>query len=281
MKREILESADAESLVFKYVPQQFPVVISKSAKNFIKEQDEKSSDFKISELIADQSGITEQKRYDIEKKVEEEALLKMKELQERAYNEAYQLGLIEGREKSFKDFNTHIENRLTDLDEVLNSILHLRKILVDQNEEKIINLVNRIASKIAFKEINSDNSIILEVIRTVYESAQSEEGVTIRLSPEDDQFIKDSLEKLGPKFDFIKNVKFEIDNNISKGGCVLETKYGSIDASVEQRFQKSWSVIESRISKVKNAKNLINSSDTNSMDSDLKNHSAEDKDDKK
>ncbi len=250
-KREILNRDEAETLVFNYVPQEFPLVVNSSAKNFLMSQNEKSSDFKLSELIADQSGITDLKKREVELKVETEALEKLKEVQEKAYSEAYELGLIEGRDKAYLDHSSDLKIRIDKLDQLLYSFDRVQNQLIECNEEKIIRLINLIASKIALREIQSNRDVVLNVIAQVFESAQNDEDVVLKISLNDSQFIQDLREKLDKRVEILKNVKIDAQSDIEDGGCILETKYGAIDASLDQRFEKVWKAIESKIPKTK------------------------------
>ena len=49
------------------------------------------------------------------------------------------------------------------------------------------------------------------------------------------------------KFDFLENSKLDVDESISQGGCRMSSNYGQIDATVEQRVEKVWSVINENL----------------------------------
>jgi flagellar assembly protein FliH len=55
----------------------------------------------------------------------------------------------------------------------------------------------------------------------------------------------------GREFEFLKAVKFEGDEAVTEGGCILETNYGEIDSRVEQRVEKLWEALVEAIPKVK------------------------------
>jgi flagellar biosynthesis/type III secretory pathway protein FliH len=60
----------------------------------------------------------------------------------------------------------------------------------------------------------------------------------IRLNPQDMQFLKEMKPDFLKEFTVIKNVTFEEDGAIKRGGAVLETLAGEVDARLEQRFSE-------------------------------------------
>ncbi len=249
--KQILGQAEADNLAFDYIPKQFPIKIHDSATNFVSSQQELSSDFEISELIAEQSGIADINRKEVEIKVEAEALDKLKEVQERAYSEAYDLGLIEGTEKAYKDNSADLRDRVLKLDELIKTIEVIQVDLVEKSELQILKLLNMMASKIAMDHVEANKEIVLEVIKKVIEAAQSDEEVILKVSTEDRFFISSVRERSDLKLDYLDRVKLEPDDDIKSGGCILETRYGAIDATLEQRLNKVWESIEGKMPRVK------------------------------
>jgi flagellar assembly protein FliH len=46
-------------------------------------------------------------------------------------------------------------------------------------------------------------------------------------------------------------MKFEPNEEVVDGGCIVETNYGEVDARIEQRVAQLWSVVSEIIPKVK------------------------------
>ncbi|MCB9025915.1 MAG: hypothetical protein H6625_06330 [Bdellovibrionaceae bacterium] len=249
--KKYLSKEEAEKSVFDFVPKKFPLVVPETASNFVNMQKQKITDFKISDLVAQQSGVADIKRKQIELQVESEALERLKEVEERAYHEAYELGLIEGTEKAYQDYKEEIKKYLENMDELLSLIEKIKIHLVEQSEAQIVKLLQLIAEKIAMAHIEIHPEVILDVIRKVIEDTQTNEDVILKLSADDYMFIEGSREKLGKKLDFLKRVKLEVVDEIERGGCILETRYGAIDATIEQRLEKVWQAISNKMPRIK------------------------------
>src|SRR5690606_8461506 len=104
-----------------------------------------------------------------------------------------------------------------------------------------------IASRIAMKEIAIDKEAIRTVLNQLLEEGQTTDEVIIRLSNEDFSFIEQLRETLRRPTDPLKRVRLEATDDVTSGGCLMETRFGTIDATVEERVSR---VTESVYSKM-------------------------------
>lgn len=247
----IVKKSASREIVFDYHPQEFPVMVSQSASEFMSQQNYQKSDFKISDLVAQQSGINELQRRTLEEKTEAMALERLKSIEEKAYREAYDLGLIEGNERAFADSKQEIENRLDKLDQLLKQVENLKKSLVVENEGAFIQLLYHVARCIALKEVKESPDLIKDILTQLVEGIQGDEKIVVHLSSEDYQFIEQVKAKMNREAEPLRRVKCEVNENLQSGGCVIDTNYGSIDATIQERVNKAWEVLQSRIPQVK------------------------------
>jgi len=247
--KKVIESVDDSVLVIDYEPKEFPIMVTSSAQEFVSSQIEKANDFVISELVADQTGINKVKRESIENQIEERALSRVKEIEERAYREAYELGLIEGTEKAFEMRKQELIERVNDINSLLKMFQEIKKRLLIENEEALVKLCVSIASKIAMKEIKGQEDSILTLLKSTVEELQAEDSIRVIVSDEDLFFLESLREKTGTQIELLDRLKLESSDQITSGGCVVETNNGSIDARVKNRIDKAWDAIVSRLPK--------------------------------
>lgn len=257
MSKVVLAKEDADKLAVTYSPRKFPTVISTTAHDFVAYNANGGTaggptSFRVDKLVAQQTGIAELERLSLEEKVEREALNRLKEFQEQAYQEAYQLGLDEGRERAFKEQSSELSEKMSHLNELLTSIERLKLDLIACNETQIVRMIFFMAKKLVYQEISAKPEIVLETVRQALAGAQSDEKVNVRLSVSDHAFIEKSREKLGKEFEAIKRVRLEPSDDIVSGGCVVETNYGDVNATLEQRLDRMWQSVSEKLPKVKN-----------------------------
>jgi flagellar assembly protein FliH len=252
----VLSEEEAKKIAIAYAPRKFPQTVSPAASSFVAFQANREaetgvgSSFRIDRIVAEQTGIADLERVSIEERVEREALGRLKDLQEQAYQQAYQLGLEEGREKAYQETSEAFAERMAHFDLLISNIENLKPELVSYNEAHIVRLAYVMAKKIAMAEIAEKTELILSTARHAIESAQSDENITVRLAPSDLEFIEHMKEKLGKDFEKLKKAKLEASDSITPGGCIVATNYGDVDATVEQRVEKLWNSLSSKLPKV-------------------------------
>jgi flagellar assembly protein FliH len=231
-----------------YKPRQFPLQISGDAKTFVLgQQTQGETDFVISHLVADQVGITDIHRQTLEEQIRAEALVKLKQVQEDAFKEAYDLGLAEGTDKAFNEMHQQFAARLSDMDELLNRMSNILQHVVEQKERQLIDLVFQIGKRLALREISAQPEMIVDLLRQVVTEVQTEDRIVVKVAASDMSVLESFKEKLKLESSKLNNVNVEASEKIQPGGCLLETNQGMIDATIEQRAQKAWETLSTQL----------------------------------
>lgn len=249
--KAVLSKEVAEKTVLEFVPVRFDLGTPEQALSYLAEKS-KGSDFRMNDAIRVQTGIDQFEQKSDEEKVEEAALEKLKEIQESAYQEAYSLGLEEGRKKAFEKVSSEIAERMSHLDGLLNGIKELKKEMTTFNESHLVQLVFHMASRLAKMELNGNNDALIQILRDAVGLSQDEENITVRVSSSQFEFLEELKKETGRELEFIKRIRFEPSEEISDGGCIVETNYGEVDARIEQRVEQLWTVLSENMPKVKN-----------------------------
>ncbi|NJL23744.1 MAG: hypothetical protein HC902_00210 [Calothrix sp. SM1_5_4] len=173
----------------------------------------------------------------------------MKEVQEKAYQEGYELGLIEGTEKAFQEAKAGLIEKLGALQSVLKRMEDLKGQLLIDNEAELLHLVFLIAKKLAMRDLEEHREAVWEILKDVIGESQGDERVVVKLSNEDMYFLETLQDKSGERIEALKRVKFVADDAIKPGGCMIETEYGSVNATVEERVERVWQTLQSRVPK--------------------------------
>lgn len=251
LSKSVVKAMQAGKRVLEFVPPKFEMGSPEQAIAYLERKKAKGSDFRMSDAIRIQTGVEKMEASLVEENVELKVLDRLKEVQESAYQEAYQLGLDEGRKKSFQEFSEQIKTRLDCMDQLFISIHKLKTELVEQNEAHLVQLAFHMAKRLAHVEVTTDPKVVTEVIRKAIELAQIEEEVVVQVSPEQIEFLESLKNETGRDFEFMKNIKLLPMQGLSIGGCIIETNYGEIDARFEERVNKLWAAISENLHRVK------------------------------
>ena len=115
----------------------------------------------------------------------------------------------------------------------------------------MIQLLFHMASKLAQTHLEFDHDPLIAIIKQAVELAQGEENVTIQVSKAQIEFLETLKAQQKVELDFLNKVKLIANESISPGGCIVETNYGEVDASVEQRIQQLWNNLKENMPRVK------------------------------
>lgn len=248
--KAVLDKDVAETKVMEFVPIRFDLGTPEQAMNYLAEK-KKGSDFRMNDAVRIQTGVEQIEREDEEEKIEAAALEKLKDVQEQAYQQAYTMGLEEGRKEAFEKVSLELEEKLQNLESLIRSVSNLKSDLLSFNETHLVDLVYKIASRLAKMELENNNEAMIQILRDAVSLSQDEENITVRVARSQFEFLESLKSETGREFDFVKRIRFEPSDEVTAGGCIVETNYGEVDSRTEQRIEQLWSTILENAPKVK------------------------------
>ena len=247
LEKSIIKRPAAETSTFDYKPRELSAGTSTVARSFVNEDAFISSDFQISELIAKQAGISQLEDDAHQDKINAQVLERLKEVQEKAYEEGFALGLTEGTEKAFQEEKANLLARMNSVEQVLKRLENLKAHLMVDNEKSLVSLVYSIAKKIALRDLEENRDAVWEILQHVVTEFQNDERLSVRLNQADLTFLEGLQNKSGQKIESLKRIAFVADDTVKPGGCLIETEYGNVDATLEERVERTWQTLQSRM----------------------------------
>lgn len=165
------------------------------------------------------------------------------DLEESAYTEEFKKGEKAGTESEKKRLQTIFDT----FDKAVTELGKLKEDLYFDVERGAVELALAIAEKVVFHEVSINKETLLGVLKGALEKVIDQEKIKIRINKSDLQFISESGYQISGLTDNIKNVIIEGDDTISRGGCVIETGFGSIDARIESQLQAVGDLLRSEM----------------------------------
>ena len=210
--------------------------------------------FKLNELIIDTSSKTRGFTYESEtarnfddlnvkkakegvKEVLKDALDKAKSqvsgIKELAKKEGYDAGYAEGFKKGEDAAREEFKPFLETLEGLISKLTGFRKDMYNKAEREMVEMVVGLAKKVIHFELSTRDSAIEEMIRLAVQSVLDRESMIIKINPADKEHADDFRPELQRLFSDIKNITFEANSGVKRGGCIVETSFGVIDARVD------------------------------------------------
>lgn len=248
--KNILKKDKAKKTVLDFIPQKFELGTTQQAIGYLREK-EKGSDFRMNDTIRVQTGVDKIEEKSEKEKIENLALEKLKEVQETAYSEGYNYGLLEGKQKAYADHARVLKEKVAEFETMMAHFSEMKTEIFNFNESHLIQLLFHMASKIAQHELEHNRDTILDVLKNAVSTAQDEENIVVQVSASQFEFLEELKKHAGREFEFLKKIKFEPNQEITAGGCIVETNYGEVDSRTEQRVQSLWENLKENLPRVK------------------------------
>ncbi len=191
---------------------------SENARNF-DQTNVKTAKEGVKELLKD--ALDKAKRQSIEIKVRAK-----KEGHDTGYEEGFKKG-EEAAQKEFSPFLATIEDLIADL-------TIFRKNMYDKVEREMVEMVVSLAKKVIHFEFSTRDDAVQEMIRLAVQSVLDRESMVIKINPADKGYAESFRPELHHLFSEIKNITFEAHSGVERGGCIVETNFGVVDAQIEK-----------------------------------------------
>jgi flagellar assembly protein FliH len=155
---------------------------------------------------------------------------------ERIRQEAYERGLAEGLKTGATEQKQALAQQVNSLAGLIHELTKVRKEFLNSIESDVLNLAFAIAEKILNHEIATDKDVVCKVLGGALSKMMDKEGMKIRVSPDDYGYLKAITEAPYPGLEEIKNVMLEADAAIGRGGVVIVSVFGEVDARLDQQM---------------------------------------------
>ncbi|HOK06742.1 MAG TPA: FliH/SctL family protein [Syntrophales bacterium] len=163
-----------------------------------------------------------------------ETLLKEAQAREAA---AFARGKEEGLREAREGYRRELQRQVEALGEIVAALAACRRDLVAGAERDILELCLAMARKIIHHEVTTNPEVIRHVLHGAIEQLLDREDMVIRLHPEDHRYLMEIKEDFLRGIDGMKNVILQSDPAVGRGGAVVETRFGEVDARVEEQFE--------------------------------------------
>lgn len=107
-----------------------------------------------------------------------------------------------------------------------------------ETAESIVKISLLAAERIVKQEMKSDPSVILNQVREGLRHVTGVDRIKIRVHPDDEAFLRENRPGVLAGSDSIREMLIEPDAAVQRGGCVLESESGNVDATLETQLKK-------------------------------------------
>jgi flagellar biosynthesis/type III secretory pathway protein FliH len=164
---------------------------------------------------------------DPEKESPEEKLARLE-------REAYEKGFDQGRKDGLALEQKQIQEQRQQVEALFSELRGLKSSLFREAEQDCVTLSSLIARRILRAEIRTDPAVIQRTVREAFDFVADRSRLRISIHPEDMEEMHRILPELAA---MTEEEAFQVveDETLERGGCLLETGFGTINATVSDQ----------------------------------------------
>jgi flagellar assembly protein FliH len=149
---------------------------------------------------------------------------------------AFENGLRQGEQSGLATAEQKIDALMKRHAESMLEIGRIKSVLYSQVEREVAKLAIEVAKKIVHREIQVDRDIIQTLVHVALTHVSEKSPVTIHINPVDYNYISERQTEISHAEG--RNITLVADKSIERGGCLIETECGDIDARLEEKFRE-------------------------------------------
>jgi flagellar biosynthesis/type III secretory pathway protein FliH len=129
-----------------------------------------------------------------------------------------------------------METLVPALEQVVSQIDDAKGEILSRWERSALSVITAIAQRVIRRELTHNPEIALDLIAEALRLAAGAADITLHVSPTDYENMGSQIERLSATISRLAPSQIMADDEISVGGCRVETKFGSIDQQVESQL---------------------------------------------
>ncbi|MEN8257059.1 MAG: FliH/SctL family protein [Thermodesulfobacteriota bacterium] len=169
-----------------------------------------------------------------------EAEDRVAELEKEAYEKGFQKGEEEGRQVG----EEALAEKISQASQVIAAVNEERQRICSLYEKDTLALVLTMVEQLVNHEVSVNHLVIEKCLQKALEFVVDNSQVIAHLHPDDFMQVKDAVVEDPLFLENTDKVELMEDPAISPGGCLLETTFGEIDATLENCKDKLFKAVE-------------------------------------
>jgi len=157
-------------------------------------------------------------------------------IEEAARQEGFQKGYQEGKQQGSIEAHAEVDRLKQEARQELEDALAEKERIIQSAEGEILELALEVARKVIHHELDTNPGVIGRIVQEALGKAADREEITVKVNPDDMDFVLAIQGDLAAGLGGLKKLKVVSDPHITRGGCVLETPCGNVDARIERQL---------------------------------------------
>ncbi len=177
--------------------------------------------------------IVERAKLEVERMIKE-AEMRVAEIE----HEAYQKGYDAGREVGYKKGQGEVRRLIDRLGTIIGQAIDVREDIIAASEKQMVDMILMISRKVIKDEVVERKEVVLNNIREALRRIKDRDRVNIRVNFADLDLTTAHKDELIKMMESLRKVNIYEDSRVDRGGCIIETDVGAIDARITTQLKE-------------------------------------------
>jgi flagellar assembly protein FliH len=177
---------------------------------------------------------------------------KAKEEEEEIKKSAVDEGFTKGHEDGFQEGNREASRLIERVQTILERIMDKRQEILDETERQVIDLVLLITRKVVKVIAENQRDVVVANIQEALKKVKGRGDVIIHVNLADMELSTEHKEEFIKAIEGDRKITIAEDSGVDKGGCIVETDFGEVDARIASQLGE----LEQRILELSPMKNV-------------------------
>ncbi len=160
-----------------------------------------------------------------------------KERMARLEREAYQKGFEQGQRDGMALGEKKLQEAILEVQKLGREIGGLKAQIYKEAESEIVKLSMEIAKKIVRQELMLNPEVVVNSVRAALEFLTEKSRVRILINPQDMELMSERVAQVATEHK-VEGIELVEDETVERGGCLLETGFGRINAGIEEQLKE-------------------------------------------
>jgi flagellar assembly protein FliH len=160
------------------------------------------------------------------------------QIRQRATEEGRQAAIAAVEQVMNEKVGKQLQTLLPALQQATSQVIDAKQAWLAHWEQAAVQLANKIAARVVRRQLQQQPEITVALVREALELAAGSSELVLRMHPEDLQALRNQVDTLVGTLSGLGAVAITPDSSITRGGCLVDTKFGVVDQQVEAQLAR-------------------------------------------
>ncbi len=151
-------------------------------------------------------------------------------------HDAYMKGHEAGREEGYNEGQAEVMRLIDRLGTIVSTAVDIRDDIIKSSEKLMSEMILMISRKVIKDEIVERREVVINNIKESIKRVKDRDRIDIRVNFADLDMTTSHKDELIKMMESLKKVNIYEDSRVERGGCIIETDVGAIDARISTQL---------------------------------------------